>query len=682
MILKLYMANNTRYLFWPGPIGPYENDLQQLITELVLQKDQENWLQSAIRNPPSYPALKEYQLRYISFLHVLLDLLRQEWRPFAEQGRLYVAPPKWAEKARGTNDIAKHKEAVRRSLSWERDKQFQSPSVKTFIRKMETERFFKGQTLSIRSLIADGAVLSKKLKELTCLDETEQKNRVVTVIQPYLQLVTADARCKYTNLRLMDVWRYFRYQWQTPYNSTPGRQMFYLVRDGSLPYHPIIGIAALGSSLVQLTVRDDEIGWTKEAIDARLTSPSLTNVNAAKIGSMLKRTLISGLADIDLSDLVTTQELENPTSQLVLRLQSIESQSRVERIDWLQKKNVSERQLQLQTEQQTLPLLDFAGDLSLPSADVCTDWATKALYRAKRARVLWELLGAKIVLDQFGDSINTPEGLQQLWRNKEGNRAIRTLVRTNKKRKIGINLMDIIVCGAVQPYNTLLGGKLVAMLLTGPQTVYEYAEKYSAYASNIASQLKGAKVFRQPDLVFLGTTSLYGSSSVQYNRIAIPVKGKERVRFRKYGLTRGYGSVHFAAETRAKLAELLHYTNQARLINNRFGEGVNPKLRRVSAGLSALGLSNVENFTRHHSQRIVYGVELCRNSFTFLRGEDLVPDYYFNVNNKEAVEKQMQSIASYWARRWLLPRIQNSSHITTVRQFNKTSTLLSNTEQI
>ncbi|MCB0172374.1 MAG: DUF4338 domain-containing protein [Anaerolineae bacterium] len=676
------MANNTRYLFWPNPIGPYENDLQLLVTELVLQKNHADWLQSAIQNPPSYPASEEYELRYITFLHVLLDLLRQEWQPFVEQGRLYVGPPKWAEKARGADDIAKHKDAVRRSLSWERDKQFQSPSVKAFIRKMETERFFKGQPLSIRSLIADGAVLSKKLEELTCLDETAQRSRVMTVIQPYLQLVTADTRCKHTNLRLMDVWRYFRYQWQTPYNATPGRQMFYLVRDRSLPFHPVIGIAALGSSLVQLTVRDDEIGWTKEAIDARLTDPTLAKANAAKIGSMLKQTLISGLADIDLSDLITKEELENPTSQLVLRLQSMESESRVERIDWLQKKNVSERQSQLQTEQQTLPFLDFAVDSSLPSAEVCTERATTALYRAKRARVLWELLGAKIVLDQFGEAINTPEGLQQLWRDKEGNRTIRTLVRTNKKRKVGINLMDIIVCGAVQPYNTLLGGKLIAMLLAGPQIVYEYAEKYNAHASNIASQLKGEEVFRQPDLVFLGTTSLYGSSSVQYNRIAIPVKGKERVRFRKYGLTRGYGSVHFAAETRAKLAELLHHTNQARLINNRFGEGVNPKLRRVSAGLSALGLSNVENFTRHHSQRIVYGVELCRNSFTFLRGEDLDPDYYFNVTNKEAIEEQMHSIASYWARRWLLPRIQNSSHITTVHQFNKASTLLSNTEQI
>lgn len=46
----------------------------------------------------------------------------------------------------------------------------------------------------------------------------------------------------------------------------PGRNLFYLVRDRLQPYHLIIGIFALGNSVLNLTVRDDDIGWTVEAI--------------------------------------------------------------------------------------------------------------------------------------------------------------------------------------------------------------------------------------------------------------------------------------------------------------------------------------------------------------------------------------------------------------------------------
>jgi hypothetical protein len=202
------------------------------------------------------------------------------------------------------------------------------------------------------------------------------------------------------------------------------------------------------------------------------------------------------------------------------------------------------------------------------------------MYRAKRAHALWQLLTARYVLLSTEESLHGAASLREFWQLTEGNRAIRTLIRANKKRKVGINLMDIIVCGAVAPYNILLGGKLVTMLLAGPQVVSEYAEKYRNYASNIASQLKGEAVVRNPQLVFLGTTSLYASSSSQYNRIRIPTQSGDELRLVNMGFTKGYGSIHFSAETRTHPNLLLAHTNAAQLINNRFGEGVNPKLRR------------------------------------------------------------------------------------------------------
>ena len=76
------------------------------------------------------------------------------------------------------------------------------------------------------------------------------------IVDPYLQVVESGERCEWTGLRMMDVWRYFRHTWSNQYLSTPGRSMAVLVRDRAAENHPVIGIAALGSAIVQLGHRD------------------------------------------------------------------------------------------------------------------------------------------------------------------------------------------------------------------------------------------------------------------------------------------------------------------------------------------------------------------------------------------------------------------------------------------
>ncbi|MBX3000191.1 MAG: DUF4338 domain-containing protein [Caldilineaceae bacterium] len=601
--------------------------------------------------------------------------------PHVRQGRLYLQPPKWVSSVRGEEEIQHHKTAIQQSLSWERNAQFEQPSVKAFIAEMERERPFGAKWVSIHNLIADGQMLADKLQQVLAQEDSQREPALSGVIQPYLQLVESGRRCQHTHLLLHDIWRYFRYTWQTPYNATPGRQMFYLVRDAAQPFHPVIGIAALGSSLVQLTVRDDEIGWTASSFDKRVKAEKFSDSEAVSIVAMLDRTLKSALDDIDTNELVTCIELLQPSSDVITRLQNVEKDSRAERIEWLQKKQISERQARSRGQQMPLALPEFEIGETLPSPEACRQEATHAMYRAKRAKVLYELLEARRALLSSGVDINNADGLRAFWKSEEGNRAVRTLIRANKKQKVGINLMDIIVCGAIPPYNILLGGKLVAMLLAGPQVVADYRRKYERQASNIASQLKGQTVVRDPTLVFLGTTSLYASNSTQYNRIRIPTPDGEEIRYQRLGLTKGYGSVQFSADTRAHLANLLATTNSARLINNRFGEGVNPKLRLVSAGISAVGISAVDKFIKHRSQRIVYGVSLCRNTYPFLRGEETSPDFFFQQDDLNAVESEMAMIIAYWRNGWLLPRIGKSLRVQRVRTFNSDTILLSKTQR-
>ena len=67
-----------------------------------------------------------------------------------------------------------------------------------------------------------------------------------------------------TTKEQLDTFRVFRYYWSSPYSEYVGRRIKLLIRDNGLPSKPLIGIAALGSSIVHIPDRDKWIGWDKE----------------------------------------------------------------------------------------------------------------------------------------------------------------------------------------------------------------------------------------------------------------------------------------------------------------------------------------------------------------------------------------------------------------------------------
>src|SRR5690606_13977767 len=87
--------------------------------------------------------------------------------------------------------------------------------------------------------------------------------------------------------------------------------------------------------------------------------------------------------------------------------------------------------------------------------------------------------------------------------------------------------------------------------------------------------------------------------------------------------------------------------------NSIFGEGVNPKFRKIRDGLDLLGWPSDE-LLRHRRPRIVYGVSLVDNLLHYLLGAEAAPDYGFrrNVANDDA------RIAEWWYERWLANRVQ------------------------
>ena len=183
-------------------------------------------------------------LKYMASISLLKDLSLQGWQFRAESGKLHLFM---------NEDNLDDKAHIRYRLSAERNAQFKTESIKKFIIKMETPRLFKGEEVSIKNLIGNKDMLIQRIRE-------EGK-----ICDPYIQLVT-QRKDEHTGIELSDIWRYFRYTWAIPYKTMPGRNLFYLVRDRAQKYHPIIGIFALGNSVLNLSVRDEDIGWTVEAI--------------------------------------------------------------------------------------------------------------------------------------------------------------------------------------------------------------------------------------------------------------------------------------------------------------------------------------------------------------------------------------------------------------------------------
>lgn len=298
------------------------------------------------------------------------------------------------------------------------------------------------------------------------------------------------------------------------------------------------------------------------------------------------------------------------------------------------------------------------------------------LFKRKRASELAKLLTAKQAF-QLTTGKNNTERLLNIMSSEAGRKAVNTALIANRKCKIGSNMMEIIVCGSIPPYNDLLGGKLVSILACSPTVIRDYTKRYEKQISEIASRMKGKKVIRDSRLAFLGTTSLYSIGSSQYNRIKAPLESGRFLEYRKMGITEGYGTVYFSSETTTLLSKILEIKDGGKRINNVFGEGTSPRFRMISRGLSTIGI-RADAFLRHYSPRIVYSIDLANNTKEFLNGLTDNLDYGFDINDDKQVLAKTDALIQYWYKRWLLKRLTTVDVIERLSKFKVDDFLLSN----
>jgi hypothetical protein len=594
-------------------------------------------LRSKVLIPLSKPTKAQLQeeIYLIAALSVTIDLIAQGWRVVT------TSPDVIIESVNGFAPEAE-KERIRHVHLIDRDEQLRQPATRSFIKGMEKRRLTAKGWHSIYSLMRDGESLARELSAVRAGDDPAAKlEQLRRAVKPYIQFVGRDACCEHTGLRLHDIWRYFRHTWVNSYKSVPGRSMMILIRDAAVANHPVIGIACLASSVVQQSARDKWIGWDAEsAIEHFRTSTSPKRDAAWLVGEVDR--IIKGIYLKDLLDsaIVTRFDLRKPTPQVIERLLKD-----------------SERAIRRHR------LYPNAAQHKHVSSGSVAEWRGRAetsLFRSKRTKQLAVLLSIRIAFqeEKIGGDV-TKSAWNQAFESTRFRQAVGQIVRMLKGERVGVNMMDITVCGAVAPYNLLLGGKLVCLLLCSPEVVNRYEQRYENQTSLIASSMRGAPVHRRAQLVLLCTTSLYGSALSQYSRVkvaaeAIGGKPHEKIEYRSIGLSEGFGSFHISQETLGLMATLIGRSKESRKVNSIFGEGVNPLMRKIREGLELLGLPS-DVLLNHGNKRVVYGVSLARNFRDVLLG--FTDSAHFNApRTRDRLRTDM--LADFWRQRWLLNRLE------------------------
>ncbi|RYH00435.1 MAG: DUF4338 domain-containing protein [Alphaproteobacteria bacterium] len=523
------------------------------------------------------------------------------------------------------------RDALRERLLVRRDEQLNKPSVRAFVRGMERWRLYRGQRTSVVSLMRDGRSL---------VADIEAGKPLVELIDPYVQFVAVDGICHLTGLRTQDIWRYFRHTWSSPYESTPGRSVQLIIRDRSVPFHPVIGIAALSSAAVRLGPRDRFIGWDTDQVVEHLLAGSRDEALR-----WAHKVLEGAIAEIYTVDLVRDQILPadqnawTPETALACAQSAASAKAQHHRL---------------------MEAQEYKSSDDVRTEEACIARAELYLFRGKRALELSKLIPLLIEL-----RTGLPDGAS-------GRDLLGKIVRVARSKTVGTEIADLTVCGAVAPYSHLAGGKLVAMLATTPEVVAEYKRRYTGSPGIIASSMAGRPIGRPANLCYIGTTSLYGRRPNQYDRLGMPAQlagghAHETIKYEYVkddvdSRTQGVGTFQFSSKTLKGLERFVSSQKGGWKANNLFGEGTSPKLRGLRDGLMALGL-DADELLVHGIERCMYGVKLASNVDRYLLGMDQSPSWIFDPNDVSTTK-----VVAWWMTRWAQSRACRTDIQALVRQ--------------
>ena len=204
-----------------------------------------------------------------------------------------------------------------------------------------------------------------------------------------------------------------------------------------------------------------------------------------------------------------------------------------------------------------------------------------------------------------------------------------------ERRRTAIKyVMDAFVLGAIPPYSMLLGGKLVAMLVTSNEVREAFAQKYGGRTAVISGERQDGQ------LALITTISALGRSSL-YRR----VKFRDLLLYHPLGFTRGSGEFHFANGLYDVMARFVAENCRPTAKHARWGKGFRNRREVIHKCLKELGISVELGY--HGVRREVFGIPLAANALAFLRGEE---------EHLKPYDHPADELFAFFRERWLLPR--------------------------
>jgi len=207
-------------------------------------------------------------------------------------------------------------------------------------------------------------------------------------------------------------------------------------------------------------------------------------------------------------------------------------------------------------------------------------------------------------------------------------------------------VMDAYVLGAVPPYSSLLGSKVVGALIASSEVRDDFRKKYADQAGLIS------KVKKDAHLVLATTTSALGRSSV-YNRLRLP----GLVEFVKIGTTEGWGHFLVTDEIFRQVRMVLKAHGDPYYNNYKYGQGPSWRLRALRKACTLLNMDS--NLLRHGIKREAYAIPLAANWKRILLGLD---------NEPEGCGERCVDIGGAAVKRWVIPRAERCSDWTSWRR--------------
>lgn len=187
-----------------------------------------------------------------------------------------------------------------------------------------------------------------------------------------------------------------------------------------------------------------------------------------------------------------------------------------------------------------------------------------------------------------------------------------SLVRLLRDLTIPRVHLDISVCGALPPFSSALGGKLVAAFMADPRIVGMCKTPPGEIARSVFHATRLSRLIPGHGALLITTKGLYAGHSAQYERVVLPGRGGiGQLQLRQLGNTQGMTASLVSRRSYSLAARFLEASSADRTVSSVFGSGGSKRQRKIEAAARMAGLT--EEVVHPRIRRPIYGAELVDN---------------------------------------------------------------------